>query len=64
MDPPPLKKFKDAGDDIEIHPLSYHEQVGLIFVINESAGKIGERFDINIYIVISYSLGISGISRT
>ena len=66
MDPPPLKKFKDAGDDIEIQPLSYHEQVGLIFVINESAGKIwvGERFDINIYIVISYSLGISGISRT
>ena len=37
MDPPPLKKFKDAGDDIEIQPLSYHEQVGLIFVINESA---------------------------
>ena len=62
MDPPPLKKFKDAGDDIEIQPLSYHEQVGLIYVINESAN--GERFDINIYIVISYSLGISGISRT
>ena len=37
MDPPPLKKFKGAGDDIEIQPLSYHEQVGLIFVINESA---------------------------
>ena len=37
MDPPPHKKFKDAGDDIEIQPLSYHEQVGLIFVINESA---------------------------
>ena len=36
MDPPPLKKFKDAGDDIEIQPLSYHEQVSLIF-INESA---------------------------
>ena len=61
MDPPPLKKFKNAGDDIEIQPLSYHEQVGLIFVINQSAN---ERFDINIYIVISYSLGISGISRT
>ena len=40
MDPPPLKKFKDAGDDIEIQPLSYHEQVGLIFVINESAKDI------------------------
>ena len=65
MDPPPLKKFKDAGDDIEIQPLSYHEQVGLIFVINESAKDwVVERFDINIYIVISYSLGISGISRT
>ena len=65
MDPPPLKKFKDAGDDIEIQPLSYHEQVGLIFVINESAKDwVGERFDMNIYIVISYSLGISGISRT
>ena len=37
MDPPPLKKFKDAGDDIEVQPLSYHEQVGLIFAINESA---------------------------
>ena len=37
MDPPPLKKLKNAGDDIEIQPLSYHEQVSLIFVINESA---------------------------
>ena len=37
MDPPPLKKFKDADDDIEIQPLSYHEQVGLLFVINKSA---------------------------
>ena len=61
MDPPPLKKFKDAGDDIEMQPLSYNEQVSLIF-INESANA--ERFDNNIYIIISYSSGISGISRT
>ena len=40
MDPPPHKKFKDAGDDIEIQPLSYHEQVSLIFVINESVKDI------------------------
>ena len=40
MDPPPLKKLKNAGDDIEIQPLSYHDQVGLIFVINESAKDI------------------------
>ena len=63
MDPPPLKKFKDAGDDIEIQPLSYHEQVSLIF-INESAKDCAERFDNNIYIIISYSSGISGIIRT
>ena len=62
MDPPPHKKFKDAGDDIEIQPLSYHEQVSLIFVINQSAK--GEPLDNSIYITISCSLGISGIKRT
>ena len=40
MDPPPHKKFKDAGHDIEIQPLSYHEQVGLIFIIESAKDYI------------------------